>query len=182
MQKLMMATVAVAVGATVATGFAQSKTVPVKMEVMTATVDAIDRGARSVTVTKSDGKHEVFYVPASVQRFDSLKVGDQITAKHYENVVLQVKAPGAPDSDKSSHNVVSRSEKSVSGTVAHQRTITATIAAIDPHAPSITFTGANGWQYESRVEDTAALAKFKVGDKVDITWTEALIVSIDDVK
>jgi len=182
MQKQMMATAAVVMAATVATGFAQSKTVPVKMEVITATVDSIDRGARQVTVKKSDGKHEVFYVPASVKRFDSLKVGDQITAKHYENIVLQVKAPGEPDSDKNNRNVVTRSEQSVAGTMAHQRTITATIAAIDPKAPSITFTGANGWQYESKVKDTAALAKFKVGDKVDITWTEALIVSIDDVK
>ena len=84
MQKQMMATAAVLMAATVATGFAQSKTVPVKMEVITATVDSIDRGARQVTVKKSDGKHEVFYVPASVKRFDSLKVGDQITAKVYD--------------------------------------------------------------------------------------------------
>src|SRR5436189_1979159 len=156
MQKLMMAAAAAVVVGTVATGFAQSKTVPGKMEVITATVDAIDRGARQVTVKKSDGKHEVFYVPASVKRFDTLKVGDQITAKHYENVVLRVKAPGEPDSDKDAGNVVTRAEKNVAGTVAHQKTITATIAAIDPKVPSITFTGANGWQYESRVKDTAA--------------------------
>jgi len=182
MQKLMMTTVAMVAAASVATGFAQSKTVPVKMEVMTATVDTIDRGARQVTVTKSDGKHEVFYVPASVKRFDTLKVGDKITAKHYENIVLRVKAPGAPDSDQNTGQVVTPSLQSTAGTMAHQRTITATIAAIDTKVPSITFTGANGWQYESKVKDTAALAKFKVGDKVDITWTEALIVSIDDVK
>ena len=37
-------------------------------------------------------------------------------------------------------------------------------------------------EYSSRVEDTAALAKVKVGDKLDITWTEALLLSIDDAK
>ena len=65
------------------------------------------------------------------------------------------------------------------GTKAKQRTITATIAAIDMAAPSITFTGPNGWQFTSKVQDTDALAKVKVGDKVDIVWTEAMLVSME---
>ena len=60
-----------------------------------------------------------------------------------------------------------------------QRTITATITAIDQAVPSITFKGPNNWTYTSRVEDKAALAKVKVGDKVDITWTAAMILSLD---
>jgi hypothetical protein len=55
-------------------------------------------------------------------------------------------------------------------------------ATRDAKAPSITFSGPNGWSYSTRVEDTKALAKVKVGDKVDITWTGALIVSLDDAK
>jgi Cu/Ag efflux protein CusF len=65
------------------------------------------------------------------------------------------------------------------GTQARQVSVTATITAIDSKAPSITFTGPNGWKYSSKVEDTKALAKVKVGDKVDIIWTEALLVSLD---
>ena len=45
------------------------------------------------------------------------------------------------------------------------------------NTPSITFTGPNGWKYTSKVQDKAALAKVKVGDKVDIVWTEAVLVS-----
>ena len=45
--------------------------------------------------------------------------------------------------------------------------------------PSITFTGPNGWKYTSKVQDTEALAKVKVGDKVDIVWTEAMLVSLE---
>ena len=54
---------------------------------------------------------------------------------------------------------------------------TATITAIDPKVPSITFSGPNNWTYSSKVEDKKALATVKVGDKVDITWTVALLVS-----
>jgi Cu/Ag efflux protein CusF len=63
--------------------------------------------------------------------------------------------------------------------MSYQRVITATITAIDPKAPSITFSGPNGWKYSSRVHDQAALAKVKVGDKVDITWTMALLMSVE---
>jgi Cu/Ag efflux protein CusF len=34
----------------------------------------------------------------------------------------------------------------------------------------------------TRVEDKAALAKVKVGDKVDITWTDAVMVTVEDPK
>ena len=68
------------------------------------------------------------------------------------------------------------------GTAATQRTITATITAIDPAVPSITFSGPNNWKYTSRVEDKQALSKVKVGDRVDITWTQALLASFDDAK
>jgi hypothetical protein len=48
-----------------------------------------------------------------------------------------------------------------------------------PQTPSITFTGPNGWKYTSKVQDKDALAKVKVGDKVEITWTEAVLVSVE---
>jgi hypothetical protein len=63
-----------------------------------------------------------------------------------------------------------------------QRTITATLTAIDPKLPSVTFEGPNGWTYTSRVQDRDALAQAKVGNMYDITWTTAMLVSIDDAK
>jgi hypothetical protein len=65
-----------------------------------------------------------------------------------------------------------------SGTVAEQRTITVTITEIDSKVPSITFKGPNNWTYSSRVEDKQALAKVKVGDKLDLTWTQAVLVEV----
>ena len=162
---------------------AQTKTITGEQKTLTATVESIEAASRSVTVKKPDGTYEVFYVPSSIKKFDTLKIGDKVTARYYENVVLQVKAPGEKSVDKSASAVTRAPETAgTAGTAAHQRTITATIAAIDPKAPSITFTGPNGWKYSTRVEDTAALAKVKVGDKVDITWTEAMVLSLDSGK
>ena len=160
---------------------AQTKTVSGETKKVTATVEAIDHSSRVATVKKSDGTYEDFYFPPSYARFDTLKIGDKVTATYYENIVLRMKPAGEPDVNTAAGGAV-RTETGTAGTVSHQRTITATIAAIDPNTPSITFTGPNGWKYSTRVEDKAALAKVKVGDKVDITWTDAMILSLEPAK
>jgi hypothetical protein len=158
-----------------------SKTLPGTMETLTVTVESIEKASRTVTVKKPDGTYGVFSVPADVKRFDTLKIGDKITAKYYENIVLRLKAPGEKPIDSATGGVTP-SASGNAGTAAVQRTITATITKIDMKAPSIAFSGPNGWNYATRVQDTATLAKVKVGDKVDITWTEAAMISIEDAK
>ncbi len=180
MRRLVLFGAAAAILMSVVPAAAQSKTIPGKTEIVTATVEAIDHASRRVTVKKPDGTYGEFYAPMELKRFDTLKVGDKITAKYYENVVLQVKPAGEKDVDKSSAGVV-RAE-GPAGTASRQRTITATITAIDPSVPSITFAGPNGWKYSTRVQDTAALSRVKVGDKVDITWTEAMVLSLETAK
>ena len=158
---------------------AQTKTIEGETQMVSATVEAIDHPNREVTVKTSEGKYEVLYMPAAIKRFDTLKVGDKVSAKYYENMVLQVKKPGDTDVNTAAASV-NRSDTNVAATMSHQRTITATIAAIDMGVPSITFTGPQGWKYSSRVKDKDALSKVKVGDKVDITWTTAMVLSVDD--
>jgi hypothetical protein len=157
-----------------------TKVVPGETTVMSVSVEAIERSSREVTVKKPDGTYAILYVPASMKAFDTLKVGDKITAKHYENVILQLKPAGQKDVN-TAQSAVTRAE-GTAGTSARQRTMTVTIAAIDPKVPSITFTGPNNWKYSSRVQDKDALAKVKVGDKVDITWTEALVLALEPAK
>ena len=157
---------------------AQTKVITGETKTVTVTVESIEQSTRQVTAKKPDGTYVTFYAPQSMKRFDQLKVGDKINARYYENVVLQLKAPGSPDVNKGGGALVPV-EGAPAGTMSYQRTITATITAIDPKTPSITFSGPNGWKYSSVVKDPAALAKVKVGDKVDITWTMAVLASIE---
>jgi len=105
--------------------------------------------------------------------------GDTITARYYDNIVIRLKPPGEPAVDATSADLTKGTGGGPAGTAATQTTITATIVAVDRNVPSITFKGENvKWNYSSRVADKAALAKVKVGDRVDITWTEAVTVSV----
>ena len=168
---------AVVAATTVSVG-AQTKVITGETKTASAVVESIEQASRQVTAKKTDGTTVTFYVPPSMKRFDQLKVGDKINARYYENVVLQLKQPGSPDVNTAANALVPV-EGAPAGTMSYQRTITATITAIDPKVPSITFSGPNGWKYSSRVSDKAALAKVKVGDKVDITWTLAVLMSVD---
>jgi len=164
------------------TAMAQTKTFNVQMRVETGTVESIEAASRTITLKKPDGTVVTVVAGPDVKRFEEVKVGDKVTARYYENVVLRLKQPGEPDVDTAAKSTTPSQQVLPGGTKAKQRTITATITAIDMNAPSISFTGPNGWKYSSPVEQKERLAKVKVGDKVDIVWTEALLVSLERAK
>jgi hypothetical protein len=182
MRRLVGVLVAAMIAVPAVRATAQSKTLTGEVKTSKATVEAIEASSRTLTLLREDGTYVQTTVPATVKRFDEIKVGDKVTAHYYENLVVRLKAPGEKDVDVSSKATTAAGAAAPGGTAAKQRTITATITAIDQATPSITFTGPNGWKYSSKVEDKKALAKVKVGDKVDITWTEALLVSLDPGK
>ena len=161
------------------TAMAQSKTITSEVRVETGTVEAIEASSRTVTLKKADGTFVTTVAGLDIMRFEEIKIGDKVTARFYENVVVRVKQPGEADTDLSTRGTSGSDQVLPGGTRAKQRTISATVVAIDPSTPSITFTGPNGWKYTSKVQDTQALAKAKVGDKVDIVWTEAVLVSVE---
>jgi hypothetical protein len=183
MKKMTAGLIAAALLATLAPAIlAQTKTLTGETATLTATVEAIDASTRTLTLKGPKGNYVDVVAPDSVTKFSAIKVGDKITAKYYENIVLTVQPPGSKPKDTDSAAATRASGAKPGATAATQRTITATITEIDQKVPSITFSGPNGWKYSSKVEDKKALAKVKVGDKVDITWTEALLLTIDAAK
>jgi hypothetical protein len=167
--------------ATAGAASAQSKTLQGETHTVTATIEAIDQSARTITVKDPDGIYETVEVPRAFARFPELKVGDKITARYYENVVVRVKKPGeaAVDVDTSAFT---RGDGPPAGTLAAQRTVTVTITALDPKAKSITVSGPNNYKYSRRVKDDKVFKQLKVGDQLDMTWTNALLISADTPK
>jgi Cu/Ag efflux protein CusF len=158
---------------------AQAKTVRSEMRTETGIVESIDATNRVVTLKKADDTFVAVVAGPDITRFEELKVGDKVNARYYENVVVRVKQPGEPDVISQTKGTTGSEQVLPGGTKAKQTTITATISAIDTTIPSITFTGPSGLKYTSKVQDMEALAKVKVGDKVDIVWTEAMLVSLE---
>jgi hypothetical protein len=161
---------------------AQVKILPGETKTKTATVEAIEQASRSVTVRDDKGELQTITVPKSVERFSDVKIGDKLTVTYYDTITIRKKDPGEPDVDTLSGAKTPTAGAKPAGTAAVQRTITATIDQIDMNVPSISFKGPRGWAYSSKVKDKAALSQVKVGDRVDITWTEAMLVSMAAAK
>ena len=183
MKRLVVGIIAAAVLVPMArTAMAQSKTVSSEMKTATGTIEAVEAQTRTITIKKSDGTYTTIVAGPDISRFAEVKVGQTVNVRYYENVIVRVKKPGEPDTDTKAAATTGSEQAMPGGTKAKQRTITATITAIDPSVPSVTFTGPNGWKYSSKVQDTEALSKVKVGDKVDLVWTEAMMVSLEPGK
>jgi len=161
---------------------AQSKTIPGESVTMTATIEAIDQGSRTLTVKNDKGIYETIQAPPEVKRFSELKVGDKINARYYSNVVVRLKRPDEPAVDVGSAGINRGEGKNPGGTVAAQRTMTVTVTEMDPKTSSLTVRGPNNYVYSRKVSDKKAFSALKVGDRLDMTWTEALLISVDPAK
>ena len=150
--------------------WAQVKELPTQSVTVAGTVETIDHARRSVNIKTADGKFVALDVPASATRFYEVKVGDKVSATYNNNVLVRLKPPGEPAVDTKSTASTMGQEVRPGGTAAMQRTMTATVEAIDKTASSMTFVGPNGWKYSRRVVDPTVFDQVKVGDRVDITW------------
>jgi hypothetical protein len=117
-----------------------------------------------------------------MQRFSELKVGDKITARYYENVVVRLKKPNEAAVDVDSAALTRGKGNTPAGTAAAQRTITVTVTTMDPKTRAVTVKGPNGYTYSRKVADKKTFDTLKVGDRLDMTWTDALLISVDPPK
>ena len=156
----------------------QSKTLPGEMVTVKAKVEAIEAESRTINLRMDDGRIETIVAPDEMKTFSQIKVGDVVTAKYYDTITVRKKEPGEADINTWAKGMTPSASGKPAATAAKQRTITATVTAIDMSVPSITLKGPKYWTYSAKVADKDALAKLKVGDKLDITWTEALLVSV----
>lgn len=146
---------------------------------MTAEIVAIDKDARLVTLKDEDGEIEEIYCGPDVKRFDELKVGDKVTFRYYESIVSQIRKPGGPAPAPSGDPTLVRGTgPKPSGTLSQQLTATVTITEMDAKVPSVTVKTADGRTMSFKIADKKNLEGVKVGDKVDITYTAALMIAV----
>jgi hypothetical protein len=157
---------------------AQVKTMAGERVTETGTVEAIDYTARVMTLKDETGELTTIDVPKEVKRFDAIKVGDKVSATYYDSVSVRLKEAGEKAVDKDTMATTPTAGTKPGAVIATQRTMTATIEAIDPKVPSISFKGPGGWKYNRKVLDKDVLKKVKVGDQVDFIWTDAVEITV----
>jgi len=143
-----------------------------------ATVDAIDVPTRILELKRAEGYLIRMHVPDGTKNWESLKPGDTVKVTYNENVVTKVDKAGSVEHDRE-EVLPAKSAVDSHGSPDVQRIVTATIDEVDPKYGNITFTGPHGRRWMARVENPGLSKKLKAGDKVDLTYTQATLVSVE---
>jgi Cu/Ag efflux protein CusF len=156
-----------------------------KAEVQKAsvTITAIDTLSRTITVKGDDGKEDTIWAPPEMARFNELKVGDRVNLTYAESLVFQLRKPGAASQKPSETAAVAATGTALPGAkAARQVTTTVTVKSVDPAVPSITVTTADGRTVTRKIADKANLQGVAPGDRIDITYTEAILANVERAK
>jgi Cu/Ag efflux protein CusF len=143
-------------------------------------ISAIDKEAGTVTLKGPKGRTVTLEV-RDKQKFDVLKVGDPVVAVYVEAIGFQARkaGSGSPGTTMQETRVSSKPGETPAGAVGREITVTGTITAIDKKAKTVTIKGPGGESETIKAQDPKNLELVKVGDLVDVTYTQALAISLD---
>jgi len=145
----------------------------------TATITAIDKSTRDITMKGPQGNVMTVTAGPDVKNFDALKVGDQVDLQYLEALTLELKKGGG--------QVVARSDKADAvgakkgetpgGAVGRQVTVVADVVAVDPAKQVVTLKGPKQ-TVDLRIPDPEQFKRIAKGDQVEAKYTQALAVSV----
>jgi Cu/Ag efflux protein CusF len=147
---------------------------------MTATVQAVDRAKRTVTLRSPDGTTSTYKVPKEAVNFDEIKVGDQVKATLVESLAVVIRNTNEPPS-AGERQTVALAPKGAKpgGIIVDTATLTARVTAVDAAQRTVTLVGPAGNTRTLKVGPNVDLTKVQRGDNVVVRYTEALALLVE---
>jgi hypothetical protein len=146
---------------------------------LTATVAAIDKPARKVTLVSSAGIKRIVKVGPEAINFDQIKVGDQLKVTVAEELVVYVAGEGeTPGSGAAQLVALAPKGAKPGGIMAETTQVTAKVTALDVAQRKATLQFEDGTTRTVAVRPDVDLGQRKVGDKVVIRMTDALAITV----
>jgi len=145
-----------------------------------AVVIGVDQKHRLLALESDDGGRMILPVAEEFRDFERARVGDQVVVSYTQAIAWQVKpadegAPGVSARETLSNP---RPGDAPGGAIERALTITATITALDVARGTVTLTAPQGKSQTFAAQRPADLEKVRVGDLVEITYSEALAVGV----
>jgi Cu/Ag efflux protein CusF len=145
------------------------------------TVAGVDKDAGTVTLKGPKGRTVTIEVKDK-SKLDQINVGDPVVAAYMEAVAWRVVKAGsgaAPGVSTQETRVSSKPGETPAGAVGREVTATVTITAIDRKNHTVTVKGPQGGTETIKAKEPKNLEGLKVGDMVEISYSQALAVSLD---
>jgi hypothetical protein len=150
---------------------------------ITATVESIDSKMRLVALRGTDGRRATIYAGPAVRNLDQVRIGDEVAVSYYEAIAVEVAAAGTTTRSVEQDVAVVRAAAGdrPAGAIGETLTATVEIESVDTSFNTVTFRRADGLARVLAVEDPEAqrfIRKLKRGDLVQVTYMEAIAVSV----
>jgi len=148
---------------------------------LTAKVVDLDQEQRLLTLRTHDGETQTVRVDERARNLAQVKEGDDVVVTYYQSTAFQVVPPGEAQLGIRETSEAERAAKGSmpGGEAARVTTVVADIAELDREHQRVVLRGAEGQRMSVHVADPANLNKVKVGDRVQITLTEALAIDVE---
>jgi Cu/Ag efflux protein CusF len=161
---------------------AQPATQEIAMLTLEATVESIDREARKVTLKNKEGESKTLTLDEDAGRLDAVDVGDLLTIQYLASITIQVLGPDDVQAGAASEAIIAQTKpgEKPAALAATETSIVVTIENIDLENDLVTIKGEDGELETVTPRNPENLKKVKVGDKVKITYTEAIGFSVTE--
>jgi hypothetical protein len=147
---------------------------------ITAKVEAVDLANRTVTVRGPMGRSVVIKADDRVKNLAQVKVGDELVFKYIEAVSIELKkgSTGRMETTTSTGPVTAPMGAKPGMAAVTTTTMVANVDKVDTSNNEVLLHGPQGRYVEVKVKDPAVMKDIKVGDSVQATYTEALLVEV----
>jgi hypothetical protein len=156
-------------------------------EEVSATVEAIDVNTRMVVLRESDGTEFALLVPEEVRNLAQVKVGDRVVTRYRESLGAQLRKRGEGSGDTQAPAVSTTAARAADGakpslTSSTETSQTVRITNVDKKNHIVSFYGSDGLARVLPVRTPQGqefIAGLEAGDEVELTYTEAVAMSVE---
>ena len=143
----------------------------------TATVAAVDKEKRTVTLKDAQGREQTIHLGKQARNFDQIKVGDQIRATMIDRVAVGVAKGGGEPAAMEGALVARAAPGARPGVIiADTDIVRDKIASVDEQARTITLEGASGKPQTIKCGKDVDLSSLKKGDDVAVRLTQGVAI------
>ena len=146
----------------------------------TASVEAVDKAKRLITLRGPKGNIFVVQAGPEVKNFDQIKAGDVVVVKYVEALTLELKKGGGQIRERIERENVASAKPGDAPAAVAGRTVTviADVIGVDTAKQTMTLKGPKR-TVDLKVRDPNQLKLIKVGDQVEATFTEAIAIAVE---
>lgn len=147
-----------------------------------ATVESVNYDTREVTLKGPEGNTITIEADERVKNLAQVEVGDKVTVDYVEAVTIQVFGKDEVEAGTTAMAVADSAEagEKPAGVAVEDITVVATISGIDKEQQLVTLESEDGEFKTVKARNPENLEKVVVGDKVMISYTTALGISVTE--